>query len=189
VQRPSRCPAEPGPAPTQWTPDQQRIISCCAASGARRIPSAQIQFLEEIIALVVDDDEGREIHHLDARSQPLAINRARSVFAGSDPNPLGSVAEQCCPLRRQLEGREKIIDAIARQRLVNRGNIGARFFDPADECQRQSGYRQNMGMRIWAGGGLDAPVGGLLESTETHKRQAARAEHAEEQGIEWTQLT
>src|SRR6478672_12334276 len=26
----------------------------------------QIQFLEEIVALVVDDDEGREIHHLDA---------------------------------------------------------------------------------------------------------------------------
>src|SRR3954463_10417390 len=29
-------------------------------------PLPQIQFLEEVIALVVDDDEGREIHHLDA---------------------------------------------------------------------------------------------------------------------------
>src|ERR1700682_6801369 len=29
-------------------------------------PSSQIQFLEEIIALVVDDDEGREILDLDA---------------------------------------------------------------------------------------------------------------------------
>src|ERR1700704_6906522 len=29
-------------------------------------PSPQIQFLEEIIALVVDDDEGREILDLDA---------------------------------------------------------------------------------------------------------------------------
>src|SRR6266436_5600334 len=26
---------------------------------------SQIQFLEEVVALVVDDDEGREIHHLD----------------------------------------------------------------------------------------------------------------------------
>src|SRR4051812_49636396 len=32
------------------------------SSNERRSP--QIQFLEEIIALVVDDDEGREIHHL-----------------------------------------------------------------------------------------------------------------------------
>src|SRR6202042_2423462 len=31
-----------------------------------QLPSPQIQLLEEIIALVVDDDEGREIHHLDA---------------------------------------------------------------------------------------------------------------------------
>src|SRR3954469_2537658 len=31
-----------------------------------RRPSPQIQFLEEVVALVVDDDEGREIHHLDA---------------------------------------------------------------------------------------------------------------------------
>src|SRR5258705_10369087 len=30
------------------------------------LPSPQIQFLEEIIALVVDDDEGREILDLDA---------------------------------------------------------------------------------------------------------------------------
>src|SRR6266568_3484566 len=27
---------------------------------------SQVQFLEEVVALVVDDDEGREIHHLDA---------------------------------------------------------------------------------------------------------------------------
>src|SRR5580698_6947945 len=33
--------------------------------GYRRA-SPQIQLLEEIIALVVDDDEGRKIHHLDA---------------------------------------------------------------------------------------------------------------------------
>src|SRR5437899_11348583 len=32
----------------------------------RCTPSPQIQFLEEIIALVVDDDEGRKIHDLDA---------------------------------------------------------------------------------------------------------------------------
>ena len=38
-----------------------------ARNDARAEPaSAQIQFLEKIIALVVDDDEGRKIHHLDA---------------------------------------------------------------------------------------------------------------------------
>src|ERR1700688_2243471 len=31
-----------------------------------KLPSPQIQLLEKIIALVVDDDEGREIHHRDA---------------------------------------------------------------------------------------------------------------------------
>src|SRR6202041_1833726 len=31
-----------------------------------RTPSPQIQFLEEVVALVIDDDEGREILDLDA---------------------------------------------------------------------------------------------------------------------------
>src|SRR5258707_10277460 len=54
----------------KWeTPSATRTIG---GYGSRRSPgrqmdvSPQIQFLEEIIALVVDDDEGREIHHLDA---------------------------------------------------------------------------------------------------------------------------
>jgi hypothetical protein len=32
----------------------------------RRVPLTRIQFLEEVIALVVNDDEGREILDLDA---------------------------------------------------------------------------------------------------------------------------
>src|SRR5258708_20282863 len=54
----------------KWeTPSATRTIG---GYRSRRSPgrqmdvSPQIQFLEEIIALVVDDDEGREIHHLDA---------------------------------------------------------------------------------------------------------------------------
>ena len=46
--RSSRCPAGP------------------VSSRRSRAPSPQIQFLEEIISLVVDDDEGREILDLDA---------------------------------------------------------------------------------------------------------------------------
>jgi hypothetical protein len=35
-------------------------------SRAKTLRSPQIQFLEEVVALVVDDDEGGEIDHLDA---------------------------------------------------------------------------------------------------------------------------
>jgi hypothetical protein len=40
----------------------------------RRIPLTRIQFLEEVIALVVNDDEGREILDLDA---PDRFRRSR----------------------------------------------------------------------------------------------------------------
>lgn len=45
-----------------------------------------------------------------------------------------------------------------------------------------------MRMRVRPGGGLDGPVGGFLETGETHKRNCACAKYAEEQRIEWTQM-
>src|SRR5262249_58580084 len=38
----------------------------CSESGGGFIASPQIQVLEEVVAFVVDDDEGREIDHFDA---------------------------------------------------------------------------------------------------------------------------
>src|SRR5579863_6607973 len=66
---PTRCGvkrrnAEPGPTPGS---DGPRI--CIAPLLAAQHPehaSPQIQLLEEVVALVVDDDEGRKIHDLDA---------------------------------------------------------------------------------------------------------------------------
>src|SRR5207249_10805651 len=53
------------PCPQKIEPDS-RGSSPAMTDVPRCTPSPQIQFLEEIIALVVDDDEGRKIHDLDA---------------------------------------------------------------------------------------------------------------------------
>jgi hypothetical protein len=50
-------------------------------------PSPQIQFLEKIIALVVDDDEGREIHDLDPPDRVV-----QTVF--DLPSPASKPAQQ-----------------------------------------------------------------------------------------------
>src|ERR1700730_17153752 len=67
-----RCFAEPGPYQTPapvTAPALQRTVSQglhAALRPGHRSPSPQIQFLEEIVALVVDDDEGRKILDFDA---------------------------------------------------------------------------------------------------------------------------
>src|SRR6266403_88985 len=52
--------------PTSAGISMQTILSVPRVVRRRSRPSAQIQFLEEVVALVVDDDEGREILDLDA---------------------------------------------------------------------------------------------------------------------------
>src|SRR5262249_43360035 len=49
-------------------PREPRISSAPlrVAQHPGNIASAQVQLLEEVVALVIDDDEGREIHDLDA---------------------------------------------------------------------------------------------------------------------------
>src|ERR1700675_394679 len=48
-------------------PNEWRIwIPGSSLSLGPGMTSPQIQFLEKVVALVVDDDEGRKIHHLDA---------------------------------------------------------------------------------------------------------------------------
>src|SRR3979409_693176 len=52
-----------------------------ATSAAMTNPLPQIQLLEKIVALVVDDDEGGEILHLDA---PDRLHAELGIFHGLD---------------------------------------------------------------------------------------------------------
>src|SRR5689334_22617112 len=45
---------------------EDRFIYLLGHGAPRHEESPQIQFLEKVVALVVDDDEGRKIHHVDA---------------------------------------------------------------------------------------------------------------------------
>ena len=44
-----------------------------------------------------------------------------------------------------------------------------RFVDSASECEAMSRDRQNVYMRIRAGGGLDSPVSGFLKLAEAKR--------------------
>src|SRR6185437_6550733 len=64
-----RCAADPGPCyRCPWVPVLRSSASALhrARDTREKRPLPQIQFLEEIIALVVDEDEGGKVHHLDA---------------------------------------------------------------------------------------------------------------------------
>ena len=98
------------------------------------------------------------------------------------------LAEQRAVLRRELHRGQEIVDAVARQRPVDRGEMGARLVEPAGERQAVGGDRQDVRMRIRARGRLDAPVGGLVEPAETHQRHGAGAEHAEQQRVERAEM-
>ena len=123
------------------------------------------------------------------------VRRARGAFVpGASgpsrfPDALRGLPEQFFALGRELHRGEKILDPIARQRLVNRGEVGARLVEPVGERQGIGGDRQDMRVRVRAGGGLDGPVGRFVELLEPHQRHRARAEHAEEQRIERAQVT
>src|ERR1700694_4699432 len=82
-----------------------------------RAPSPQIQFLEEIIALVVDDDEGREILDLDA---PDRFHAEFGIFHHLDllDAVLGEV-------RRRTADRAQIKSTMLLAGLAHRGRAVA----------------------------------------------------------------
>src|SRR5712664_424658 len=57
------------------------IIGILGSNPTHKGRSPQIQFLEEVVALVVDDDEGREIHDFDA---PDRLHAKLGIFHGLD---------------------------------------------------------------------------------------------------------
>ena len=88
----------------------------------------------------------------------------------------------------EAERREEIVDAVSRQRLVDRGREGARLVDAAGQRQAVGGDRQDDGVGVRAGGSLEGPFGGLVELAEANMRHRARAQHAEQQRIEGTEV-
>src|SRR5258707_4473483 len=82
----------------------------------RRAPSPQIQFLEEIIALVVDDDEGRKILDLDA---PDRFHAEFGIFHHLDL--LYAVLCEVCrgpPDRAEIEAAVLLASLAHRDRAV-----------------------------------------------------------------------
>ena len=59
---------------------------------------------------------------------------------------------------------------------------------PVRQRQAVGRDREDMCVRVGAGGGLDGPVGGFLEPAEPDERHGARAEHAEQHRIEGAEL-
>jgi hypothetical protein len=97
------------------------------------------------------------------RFECFGLHFMSSAAASSDPDALGAFAEQSCGVRRRAERCEKIVDAILRQRPVDRGGEGAHLLEPAGECQAVGGDRLDVHTRIGTGGHLDRPVRGILE--------------------------
>src|SRR5712672_4177086 len=91
-----------------------RVRSVSDESGAC---SSQIQFLEEVVALVVDHDEGREILHLDA---PDRLHAELGIFHGLDllDAMLGEV-------RRRAADRGEIEAAVLLTGLAHRARAVA----------------------------------------------------------------
>ena len=57
---------DPGSAAHRHSASQTRVNALMALRRVRgTLPLPEIQFLEEVVALVVNDDEGRKIHNLD----------------------------------------------------------------------------------------------------------------------------
>src|SRR6516225_7787987 len=77
----TRC--RPGTVPVRGGPGSatHRFAYARAASHPGQQGSPQIQFLEEVVALVVDHDEGREIFYLDP---PDRLHAELGVFHGLD---------------------------------------------------------------------------------------------------------
>src|SRR5260221_4970874 len=104
----------------KWeTPSATRTIG---GYRSRRSPgrqmdvSPQIQFLEEFIALVVDDDEGREIHDLDA---PDRLHAELGIFHHFDL--LDAVLGEVCrrtPDRAEIEAAMLLAGFAHRRRAV-----------------------------------------------------------------------
>jgi hypothetical protein len=46
-----------------------------------------------------------------------------------------------------------------------------------------------MRMCVWTCGSLDTPLSGFVKTADTRKRHGASTEHAEEQWVEWTQIS
>src|SRR5260221_13543061 len=85
-------------------------------SGGVSAPSPQIQFLEEIVALVVDDDEGREIHDLDA---PDRFHAEFGIF--HHPDLLDAVFGEICGSaanRAEIEAAVLLAGLAHRDRAV-----------------------------------------------------------------------
>src|ERR1700758_2581223 len=82
------------------------------ARPARALP--QIQFLEEVVALVVDDDEGREIHDLDA---PDRFHAEFGIF--DDLDLLDAVLGE---VRRRTANRAEIEAAVLLAGLAHRNS-------------------------------------------------------------------
>src|SRR5262245_46670212 len=97
----------------------RRLIRCLGSmiaslSGERL---AEVQLLEEVVALVVDDDEGGEILHLDA---PDRLHAELGIFL--DLDLLDAVLGE---VRRGAADRGEIEAAVLLARLANRGRAVA----------------------------------------------------------------
>src|SRR6185503_15218792 len=106
-----------------------------------------------------------------------------------DPDALCAFPEQGYAVRFEAEGGKEIVDTVKRKGLVDRGEKGAPLVGPASQRQATGGDRSDMRMRVRAGGGLDAPLGSLIEPFEAHQGHRPRAEHGKEHRIERAQVT
>src|SRR5262249_38600560 len=71
---------EPGPS-NHWSLRDYWVPACAGTTAACAGALPQIQLLEEIVALVVDDDEGGEILHLDP---PDRLHAELGIFENLD---------------------------------------------------------------------------------------------------------
>src|SRR4051794_21122922 len=92
------------------------IIASSLTSGIEPARLPQIQFLEEVIALVVDDDEGREIHHFDA---PDRFHAEFGIFQHLDllDAMLGEIGRSA-PDRAEIEAAMLLAGLAHRDRAV-----------------------------------------------------------------------
>ena len=91
-------------------------------------------------------------------------------------------------LRPKLEGREKTVDVVARNRLVDGRHVRARLVEPAGQRQAIGGNRLDMRVRVRARGSLGSPVGCFIELVEAHQRHGAGAEHGKQHRVERAQM-
>ena len=76
-------------------------------------------------------------------------------------------------MRIKPESTEEVGNAIARQLAPDRRGVGARLVQRAGQSEAISRNREDVGMRVGAGGGLDSSAGGFFEAAEAHECHGA----------------